>query len=149
MPFTFTTKEDRGGAFAEVTGYDGQAAELTLPESLSGLPVKSIAAFAFAERTDLTSVHLPKSLKSLHLFAFQNCVNLKEVELFNTTDDYYDGVIRGCRKLSKITVHLILPENFIIAREILNDTDAALSFTFLPDAGEPFSLTFPEYMNKK
>ncbi len=148
MPFTFTTKEDRGGAFAEVTGYDGQAAELTLPESLSGLPVKSIAAFAFAERTDLTSVHLPKSLKSLHLFAFQNCVNLKEVELFNTTDDYYDGVIRGCRKLSKITVHLTLPENFIIAREILNDTDAALSFTFLPEDGEPFSLTFPEYVSE-
>ena len=75
-------------------------------------------------------------------------MNLKEVELFNTTDDYYDGVIRGCRKLSKITVHLILPENFIIAREILNDTDAALSFTFLPDAGEPFSLTFPEYVSE-
>lgn len=148
MAFTFEQKEDRGGAYAEVTGYTGQAADLTLPETIGGLPVRSIAAFAFAERTDLKTVHLPKSLKSLHLFAFQNCTNLTSISLSNETDDYYDGVIRGCRRLKKVAVSLDQKDNYIIAREILNDTDAGLSFTFWNPDGTSFDLTFPEYVSE-
>ncbi|SEA23938.1 Leucine rich repeat-containing protein [Lachnospiraceae bacterium NK3A20] len=126
--FKYTIQDKNGATGIEITGYEGEIRALYLPEEIDGAPVRSIGKFAFDGRRDLGEVHLPGSLRTLGLFAFRNCISLRSMELYNTTEDYYDGVIRACTSLRDITVHCVLPDNYIIVRELLQDTDAALTF---------------------
>lgn len=147
MGLLWERKEFRTEAYAEITGFDGSLRDLVIPEQLEGLAVRSIAAHAFEGREELRSAVLPKTLVTLRPFAFYNCINLKTMELFNTTDDYYDGVIRQCAALDCITVHCSQPDDYIIVRSMLQDVDVTLTFRLLLAEGE-LRLTFPEYVNE-
>ena len=151
MPFTYRTISVRSPQGPEdavqVMGYEGQLRDLILPEVMGGLPVRSIAGHAFEHRKELRSVSLPQSLKTLRSFAFYGCTALSSMELYNTTDDYYDGVIRQCPSLHYVTVHCVIPDNYVIVREMLNDIDGVLCFRLRTPEGE-IRLTFPEYVNE-
>ena len=151
MAFTYEivkerTKEGPEEA-AQVTGFQGRLRDLVVPGQLEGRTVRAIGAHAFEHRKELRSAFLPESVKTLRSFAFYGCMNLASIELFNTTDDYYDGVIRQCPSLYLITVHCTVQDNYIIAREMLRDVDGTLSFRLLTGEGE-IRLTFPEYVNE-
>ena len=151
MAFTYDKIRERtakgGCEAAQVTGYEGRLRDLVVPSELDGLPVRSIAGHAFEHRKELRSASLPESVKTLRSFAFYGCTNLASLELFNTTDDYYDGVIRQCPSLRFVTVHCVVPDNFMIVREMLRDVDSTLSFRLFTAEGE-VRLTFPEYVNE-
>jgi hypothetical protein len=49
---------------------------LVIPETLAGLPVTAIADRAFEGNTDIESVKLPNTLKTIGALAFANCPNL-------------------------------------------------------------------------
>lgn len=149
MGVTWQESTFRGEAAAEITGYEGAIPDLEIPGELEGRPVRSIAAHAFSDRTDLRSVCLPESLVTLRPFVFYNCAGLKTIRLCNTTEDCYDGVIRQCRKLHEIYVKCVCPENYILIRSLLQDVDGMLTFHLLDSAGEETAqLTFPEYVNE-
>ena len=132
---------------AQVTGYEGRLSDLFVPEKIDALPVRSIAGHAFEHRKELRRVFLPESLAALRAFAFYGCSALTSMELYNTTDDYYDGVIRQCLSLRCVTVHCVRPDNYVIVREMLRDIDGTLQFRLLTAEGE-IRLTFPEYVNE-
>lgn len=147
MGFLWEKIQTRQGDAAEITGYEGEARELTVPESIEGLPVVSIGNHALADREDLREIWLPASLKTLHLFAFQNDMALVRIHAFNTADDYYDGVIRSCDSLREIVITMKEKDSFVLMREMLQDTDNALSFVLVyPE--ETIRLTFPEYVRE-
>ncbi len=166
MSFTYETILERGQTFAQITGYEGSARTIVVPDTIGGLVVRSIGAFAFAGKNTTEEIILPASVKTLRLFAFQNCASLRRISMFNTTDDYYDGVIRGCTSLREIVVRMAEPDNFVIVREFLRDTEAELHFVLelpdkdekrldatdvvRPDAAAPrqIRLTFPEYVSE-
>ena len=149
MGFTWEKITYRGSDAAEITGYEGQLPDLKIPEEMEGLPVRSIAAHAFSGRSDIRSVVLPESLVTMHLFAFYNCPRLETMELYNSADDYYDGVIRQCPLLRTITVRCVQPENYVVIRSMLQDVDVTLTFRLLdPEGRERIRLTFPEYVNE-
>ena len=138
-----------GKEAAQIGGYEGNIPDLVIPETIEGLPVCSIAAHAFSGRNDIRSAVLPESLVTLRPFAFYNCPELKTMDLYNTTDDYYDGVIRQCPVLGEITVHCVQPENYVIVRSMLQDVDVTLTFRLLdPEGTERIRRTFPEYVNE-
>lgn len=132
--FLWKQWERKGRTGVWITGYEGEPpANLIVPEQIDHFPVTGIDRFAFAGQQSIRKIRLPQRLETLALFAFQNCVNLESLELFNTTQDYYDGVVRGCTSLKDVIVHCILPDNYIIVREMLRDTDGALRFHLLQD----------------
>ncbi len=147
MAFLWERKENRSEEYAQITGFDGSVRDLVIPERIEGLEVRSIAAHAFENRAELRSIVLPGSLVTLRPFAFYNCVNLKTIELYNATNDYYDGVIRRCTSLECITVHCDKPEDYVIVRSMLQDVDGTLTFHLMMPDGE-LRLTFPEYVNE-
>lgn len=59
-----------------LTGYAGSDPDLILPEYIEGLPVTEIAESAFENNTVIQHVQLPRTLKNIHDFAFNNCSNL-------------------------------------------------------------------------
>lgn len=75
---TFTEQSD--GTYA-VTAYAGGVANVIVPAKYENIPVTAIAAEAFAQGTDLTSLTLPSTLKRIGANAFRGCSNFKTVTI--------------------------------------------------------------------
>lgn len=147
MSFTYVKQTARDGSeYIEITGLQSRQSRVSVPDSLEGLLVRSIGSHAFAERSFLRELIVPASVKTLRSFAFYACQNLERLSLHDTTDDYYDGVIRQCTGLRQITIEGS-GENFILMKQMLADVDMALRFRLLL-GGKEIRLTFPEYVSE-
>ena len=148
MAFTFEIKTDRqGNSYAEITGAGVESQDLTVPENIDGIPVKSIASHAFAG-AGFRQIALPKSIETIRSFAFYGCLQLEKLSLHNGAQDLYDGVIRNCPSLSLIEVVCDIPDNYVTVRELLRDEDRGLRFRLLFPDGRELFLTFPEYVRE-
>ena len=150
MPFLFEKKEHKKDAheYIEITGFEGAVSDLVVPAQIEGLPVEAIGNHSFSGRQDIKSVTLPETVKTLYGFAFHNCRNLKKISLFDSIDDYYDGVCRQCDSLSEIDI-TINRSWFEVIRNFLADNDRTLHFTIRVRQEKEYeisSLTFPEYV---
>ncbi len=67
--------------YVEIVNYIGNSSIVTIPESLDGLPVRSIGYGTFYENADLTEVTIPNSVTDIDGRAFYNCTNLSEIEI--------------------------------------------------------------------
>lgn len=76
--YSFITNADKSIA---ITGYAGSAGALTIPGTIDGLSVTTIADSAFDFDTSLTSVTIPDSVTIIGTDAFQNCYNLTNVTI--------------------------------------------------------------------
>ena len=145
--FTYEIKSDKKDEhkYIEITGYEGSVAHLNVPKEIDGISVEAIGNHSFSGRSDLVSVSLPESIRTLYGFAFHNCRNLKKISLYDSIDDYYDGVCRQCDSLRDIEI--VLNRGwFEVVRNFLADFDGNLRFMLtLPD-GERALLMFPGYV---
>lgn len=144
--FLFEEVEKKGERGLAITGYSGKTRVLSVPECLENecgekLPVLEIAAHAFDGREDLEKVELPKTIRALRAFSFFNCKALREFMLWDSVEDYYDGSLRQCLALSRITVYFEREENYQIVRDILGDSDRRLQFhLYLLEASQSMNM---------
>ncbi|NLB65058.1 MAG: leucine-rich repeat protein, partial [Lentisphaerae bacterium] len=61
------------GTSITIMDYQGAGGEVTIPDTIEGLPVTSIGQEAFEECSDLTSVVIPDSITSIGESAFWWC----------------------------------------------------------------------------
>lgn len=87
-----------------ITGYTGSDTALTVPATLDGSPVTEIAADAFAEQTNLTSVTLPDGLKKIADDAFFNCTSLKAITLPDSVTSLTGAAFSGCTQEITLTL---------------------------------------------
>ena len=80
---------------ATITGFEGTAKFLNLPDTLDGYPVVAIGERAF-EGKELTAVVLPEGLETIEWFAFYNCASLSEVSLPASLSLIGHAVFDGC-----------------------------------------------------
>lgn len=80
---------------ATITGYNGNATDLTLPASIEGYTVKYIGSSAFAENTVLESVTVPSGYLLVNSSAFKNCTNLISITLPNTLTSMGGSIVNG------------------------------------------------------
>ena len=73
-------KNDDGSAVTLCT-YVKAPAELTLPETVNGLPLTAVGPMTFQGSTALTAVTLPANITTIDRLAFDACSNLKTVLL--------------------------------------------------------------------
>ncbi len=86
--------------------YSGKDKEAVIPDSVDGVPVKTIACNAFANNDTLESVVIPASVWDIS--GFLNCTALRSVTIENNPN-YKTGIIRqsafeGCKALESITI---------------------------------------------
>lgn len=138
-----------GHEYIAITGSEGSARKLVIPDEIDGLAVEEIGNHSFSGRDDIESVYLPESIKTVYGFAFHNCKALREISVYDGIIDYYDGVLRQCDSLKRIDV-AVNNGRYEIIRNFLADVDRTLSFRIKirEENGntEEALLTFPEFL---
>ncbi len=89
---------------AVVTGYTGAGGAITVPASIQGLPVYTIGASAFANKTSITRVTLPDTLISIGAGAFEGCTGLAVVVVPNGVRNLGDRAYFNCSSLKSLAL---------------------------------------------
>ncbi|MBR2904177.1 MAG: leucine-rich repeat domain-containing protein, partial [Clostridia bacterium] len=76
------------GTYYIVAGLEEALAEVVIPDTYKGLPVKEIKAMAFKDSLDITSVVIGESITTIGADAFENCNNLARVNYTGTIDGW-------------------------------------------------------------
>ncbi len=88
-----------------IYGYDGDAADLTVPDMLAGEPVTKIGRSAFCESASiLKKVTLPQRVHTIEKDAFAGCVNLVSVTFGKQVRSIEENAFYGCTSLAEIRV---------------------------------------------
>ena len=93
-----------GDGTVEITGYAGNSATCVIPDEIDGKKVTKIGENAFRDRTELTSVTIPDSVKYIFDRAFSNCTSLETVTIPNSVTDIYSGAFYNCTSLKEVTI---------------------------------------------
>jgi hypothetical protein len=126
--------------YYEITGYSkgyqildylGTDKNITLPESIDGIPIKSVS---LSGNTSLVNLVIPKCYTCFETAAFSRCPNLKTVtfsrEYEENEIDYFGSIMFAeCKKLQKIVLPNKLPRELQYTRGADDEYEAVL----LPD----------------
>ena len=76
--FEYTLEDDYT---CTITGYNGSAANVTIPSTIYGNKVSAIGRYAFEENPNIKKVSMPNSVKIIDRGAFWYCGNLESVTM--------------------------------------------------------------------
>ena len=121
--FEYTLEDDYT---CTITGYNGSAANVTIPSTIYGNKVSAIGRYAFEENPNIKKVSMPNSVKVIDSEAFAGChslnsvtfpselktisndafsnTNIKKVVLPNTVTVISGGAFSYCENLTSITL---------------------------------------------
>ncbi len=98
--FTYTSD----GSTITITGYMGGGGAVTIPATITGLPVTTIENYVFYNKTSLTSVTIPGTVTRLGRFAFGNCTSLTNVTIPGSVSSIEDSTFYQCTGLTGVTL---------------------------------------------
>lgn len=84
--------------------------ELTIPDAIEGLPVRSLAPDACSSLEDVTSIVVPEEVKFIGGCAFRFCKRLECVVLPRNLATFESDWFRGCPSLSRLRMPGLLEE---------------------------------------
>ncbi len=87
-----------------ITKFNGLGGAVTIPDTISGLPVTSLGDGAFNECKSLTSVTIPDSVTSIGQGAFGWCTSLTNVTIPNSVTSIGDNAFWACTSLTTVTI---------------------------------------------
>ncbi|MDE6124102.1 MAG: leucine-rich repeat domain-containing protein, partial [Eubacterium sp.] len=88
----------------EITAYNGNATNLSIPKEIDGYAVKSIGDYAFESCTGLNSVTIPSSVEFINWYAFDNCTGLKTLVISEGVKEICEGAFNGCSSLTNVII---------------------------------------------
>ena len=89
---------------AVITRYNGDAAEVIVPDTIENVPVVEIGFYAFEAKYDLRSVTLPETLTLIGEGAFMDCTSLESVNIPDTVTGIDRGAFVDCVSLTEVTI---------------------------------------------
>ena len=87
-----------------ISGYGGPGGAVIIPDSIHGLPVTSVAGYAFYSSFSLTRVTIPVSITSIAAYACYYCPSLTNVVIGSGVTNLGSPMFGSCASLSAITV---------------------------------------------
>ncbi len=133
-----------------IAKYKGDAGEVRIPDTIEGLPVLKIEAYAFAEKKmkyiffpdslevidhhafsdcrQLTRVLLPQKIRSVGNYAFYNCWEVEMVHLPASIKNIGFGAFKNCEKLTDVIQEKVEGRDISIG-SILDDLSQQIHVT--------------------
>ena len=105
------------GTYAVSAGVTQYLDTITIPATHNGKAVSQIAAEAFKNATNLTTITIPDGVTSIGNNAFQNCSNLTNITIPDSVTSIGSGAFGGCSSLESITIP------FVGAKANVTETD--------------------------
>ncbi|MBQ5545361.1 MAG: leucine-rich repeat protein, partial [Clostridia bacterium] len=103
--WVYSVYVDRNGeSYAAVTGFNGLALAVTVPDALGGYPVRSVSRETFADNRYVTEVTLSEGIEEIGKYCFKGCVGIGRITLPSTLRSVGDGAFYGCRSLTELTL---------------------------------------------
>lgn len=128
------------GSSATIAGYVGNEANIVIPDTLGGAPVKSIHHDAFYTHYQLESVKLPESLEYIGPHAFEG-TRIKSIDVPKNVSDL-SGAFNFCVDLEEINVSAENP--FYLSEDgVLYNRDKTVLVCY-PDGKNETSFTVPD-----
>lgn len=122
--------EEETKSFTVVNGHDFLGDKLVIPSRHNSIPIKKIAADAFALNINLVSVEIPYTVEKIEAGAFYLCSKLESIKLPDGIKEIAALTFSQCKELSSITI----PESV----EVIGETAFAgcddLAEVVIPDA---------------
>ncbi len=87
-----------------ITRFTGAGGPLTVPATISGLPVVAVGTSGFSGDARITSVSLPSGITSLGNYAFLNCSLLQQISIPASVTQIGSGAFGNCTSLTTITL---------------------------------------------
>jgi hypothetical protein len=98
--FSYTTNNGT----ITVTKYNGSSVTVTVPSTITGLPVICIGEEAFSDCTNVTSVTMPPTITSIQGSAFARCLRLSGLVLPSGVTNIGDSAFYDCPRLTSLTI---------------------------------------------
>ena len=111
-----------------ITGYVGELTDLVIPASVENRAVVGIAAGAFADNRNITSLVLPDTLKEIESRAFSHCVNLGSVTFGSGLEVIGERAFEYCTHLPEVN----LPEGLVTMGDYAFDSCERLERITIP-----------------
>ncbi len=92
------------GSYYQVLEYEGTDADVVIPDSCNGLPVKEIADGAFGSMGDIRSIVVPESVEIIGTRAFADCTSLESVTLPSALTKISARTFSNCYRLQSIDI---------------------------------------------
>ncbi len=124
--FTYTTNNGT----ITIWRYTGPGGDVTIPDTINGLPVTSIGGWAFSGCTNLTAVTLGDSVTSIRQEAFWGCRGLTTITVNTNNPDYssVDGVLLNKSQITLIQCPEGKAGSYTIPNSITSIGDGAFMF---------------------
>ena len=124
--FEYTLEDDYT---CTITGYNGSAANVTIPSTIYGYKVSALSDTAFLSNKNIRSVIIPNGVLRIGALCFDSCTNLQEITIPDSVmyivrsgDARSGGFLQFCDSLKEITLGSGL-ENFFATYD-LNGSDS-------------------------
>ena len=109
--------------YVEVTGGGSDVTEIVIPETVDGLPVKSIGAKAFINCTYLASITIPDSVTSISYSAFEGCSSLTSITIHDSVTFISYSAFDGCSALTIYFEATEKPSGWLVSCPVVWDCD--------------------------
>lgn len=85
------------GAFYSSYGHENEISSISIPQS-----VTSIGLYAFCNCLNLKEIELPETISEIGAYAFSDCESLIKIKIPSKVTEISEYMFSGCKKLSKI-----------------------------------------------
>ena len=109
-----------------ITKYNGYGGAVTIPATLSGLPVTGIGTGAFLGSTNLTSITIGSNITTIGIEAFDGCSKLSSVTIPAGVTNIGEGAFSYCTGLTGFTVDAANPSYSAAGGVLFNKSQTVL-----------------------